>query len=641
MIHRWLRASLVLAMLFGMHPASRCTAKPPDLPANQRIIVYPDLSPLPADNPPVIWPAGEGILVDLDGGEVPAPVRHASWVLTPPLFYTVHPFLWFWSGEPSGTEAQPAAPGAPGEPQSECPWIRQQQAQKQPPVVRESLPSVLDNLAKLEQAEQTLEKARRLLREGRLCEGLKCLEAVRTLCPGSGFEERVNEVVAELFASFFGAPESVEGKPLPDAYYPSAPPQYFPPSPPFPLPRELAAQEDLPQACRDVWESMEACLRDSLRWCQDVLRGQVFSPPDLSAEDPALPTEDEQLQAYHSERATLLGCRLSVHYTNVPLGVVLDDLCRCQVVPVRVDLAALQAAGISLAHPVTLHADNIPFHLALDLLLRQAGLTCHQQQGPLVITCSARKSRGEEESEPTPEVKRSVCPKAEELHARTRAAIQVQARGLLKACYLALAEGRHQKAADLARQAHALAPELVEADPIVYKLHLLRGSATAPALSEHESEECEPRSCPASVRGPANEPTPAAKDHTCQGGVLQPGLPPMHHGVVDALDALLREWETTGSLATDSTPRSASSHTPCPAAGLREQVEEWVDAFQNGHDGTMMFGLGLGGLNVSLQSKAHGKVYTAQLSGKSFWLWSSAEKKTDTEESAEDPDSDK
>src|SRR5262249_48829188 len=158
-----------------------------------------------------------------------------------------------------------------------------------------------------------------------------------------------------------------------------------------------------------------------------------------------------------------------------------------------------------------------------------------------------------------------------ELHARTCAAIRVQAQGLLKACYLALAEGRHRKAADLARQAHALAPELVEADPIVYKLHLLRGSATAPA----------------------NEPTPAAKDHTCQGGVLQPGLPPMHHGVVDALDALLREWETTGSLATDSPTGRASSHTPCPVAGLREQVEEWMDAFQNGHDGTMMFGLGL------------------------------------------------
>jgi hypothetical protein len=625
MTHRLPGASLVLAILFGMPGlTARCAAKPPDLPANQRIVVYPDLAPLPAENPPIIWPAGEGILVDLERSEVPAPVQPGSWVLTPSLFYTVHPFLALEPGQ-SGTGIQPAAPG---EPQSVCPWLQQQQALKQAPVVRETLPSVLDNLAKLEQAEQTLEKARQLLREGRLSEGLEYLKAVRALCPGSGFEQRVNEVIAELFASFYGTPQP--GDTLPSAYYLQHPPQYIPQSPPFTLPRELASQEILlAQGCCDVCDRLEACVRDSLRWCQDVLRGQIFSTPTLPTEDSAPLTEDEQVQASRTERTTLLETRLSVHYTNVPLGVVLDDLCRCQVVPVRVDLAALQAAGVSLAQPVTLQADNIPFHLALDLLLRQAGLTCHQQQVPLVITCSGQKSRGEEESEPRPEVKQPVCPKAEELHARHCAALQVQARGLMKACYLALAEGRHQKAADLARQAHALAPELVEADPIVYKLHLLPGLGAASALSEHESEECEPRSSPASPQGPANETTPAPGDHPCHSGSPYPPLPPMHHGMVDALDVLLREWETTGLLATNPAPEAAAPHTPCPAAGLRQQVEEWLDAFQNGHDGQMMFGLGLDGLNCSLQSKAHGKIYQARMSGKSLWFWSTAEKKAD------------
>jgi hypothetical protein len=672
MTHRLLSASLALAALSGMAGLpSRCAAKPPDLPANQRIIVYPDLSPLPPEGPPLVWPIQEGILVDLEAGEVPAPVQKGTWllpepvigrfgffvpppappmngpwigfpyVLTPSLLYSTHPFVWLQNADGGCSEAQPAV--TPGAATSVCPWMRQQQTPKPSPTAQESLASVLDNLAKLEQASQTLDKARQLLRKGRVQEGLECLQAVRTLCPGSGFDERVNEIMADLFAGAFVAPESetAAGMTLPSGYYLKHPPQYFPPSPPFPVPRELASQEleDLPQACLDFWESFEACLRDGLRWCQGVMQGEISSAPTIDPGDdaagppggtalPSRPGASGEPSHPPTERATLLGSRLSVHYTNVPLGIVLEDLCASQVVPVRVDLGALQAAGVSLAHPVTLHADNIPFQLAVDLLLRQAGLTCRAHEGPLVITCSPGQPGSEEESEPRSEVKQPVCPNAEALHARHEAGVRVQVEGLLKACYLALEDGRSEKAADLARQAHALAPELVEADPVLYKLHLVAGSSVGAGRSRHEPEKCEAPACPAVSRGPSNLTLPAPPEQPCPEGLVVPCPPPVDQGVVAALDALLREFET-----------AEAAKTPCPAPTLRDNVEEWVDAFRNGH-GQMMFGLGLGGLNAQFQSKAHGRVYTVQMSGKCLWWWSAADNQAESEESAEEPDGD-
>jgi hypothetical protein len=57
--------------------------------------------------------------------------------------------------------------------------------------------------------------------------------------------------------------------------------------------------------------------------------------------------------------------------------------------------------------------------------------------------------------------------------ADSKAGVAVQVRFLMKACHDAMECGRHQKAADLARQAYALDAEKVQADPMVYKMHLL------------------------------------------------------------------------------------------------------------------------------------------------------------------------
>lgn len=61
--------------------------------------------------------------------------------------------------------------------------------------------------------------------------------------------------------------------------------------------------------------------------------------------------------------------------------------------------------------------------------------------------------------------------------------------GLMDSCYLLMRQGMQHEAARLARQAYALDPERVLADPLVYKMHLL-------AQPEGSSEESEPPTCP-------------------------------------------------------------------------------------------------------------------------------------------------
>jgi hypothetical protein len=65
---------------------------------------------------------------------------------------------------------------------------------------------------------------------------------------------------------------------------------------------------------------------------------------------------------------------------------------------------------------------------------------------------------------------------------------------LMKACHLLMTQGMQREASEIARQAYALDPESVQADPLVYKMHLLSNSpATRPAGS---SESSEPSECP-------------------------------------------------------------------------------------------------------------------------------------------------
>lgn len=115
--------------------------------------------------------------------------------------------------------------------------------------------------------------------------------------------------------------------------------------------------------------------------------------------------------------------------------------------------------------------------------------------------------------------------------------------GLMKACHLLMSQGMQQQAAELARQAYALDPQRVIADPLIYKMHLL--AETPATTSTGASEESEPQTCPyfPSTAKPINEIVPektktSKKEPTT---FLVPPLPSIDYEVVPALDGVLTE----------------------------------------------------------------------------------------------------
>jgi hypothetical protein len=68
--------------------------------------------------------------------------------------------------------------------------------------------------------------------------------------------------------------------------------------------------------------------------------------------------------------------------------------------------------------------------------------------------------------------------------------VSVMVDGLMKGCYLSLAVGRWGHAVDLARQAYALDPERIDADPILGKLRGLVGQHEGCCREKKCPEDC-------------------------------------------------------------------------------------------------------------------------------------------------------
>jgi hypothetical protein len=154
-----------LALLALLTPAL-AAAKPPDLPLDQQDTVGP---------PPAA---------------VPAP-------LVGPLLLGVHPLL-------------PAAPAADG-PALTCPYLRQRPQPPAPAMSRApEVAEVLDNLQRLEQAEDLYAIATALLREGHAWEAVICCEVVCQLAPGSRCAQEANRLVADALVSYAGSSGAAE-----------------------------------------------------------------------------------------------------------------------------------------------------------------------------------------------------------------------------------------------------------------------------------------------------------------------------------------------------------------------------------------------------------------------------------------------
>ena len=111
--------------------------------------------------------------------------------------------------------------------------------------------------------------------------------------------------------------------------------------------------------------------------------------------------------------------------------------------------------------------------------------------------------------------------------------------GLMRACHLLMSQGMHHQAAELARQAFALDPQRVQADPLIYKMHLL---AASPPSETNEAPE--PPVCPycgktgKPIRAIVAEPK---KSKTKTTKLCVPPLPKVDYELVPALDRILTE----------------------------------------------------------------------------------------------------
>jgi hypothetical protein len=197
--------------------------------------------------------------------------------------------------------------------------------------------------------------------------------------------------------------------------------------------------------------------------------------------------------------------------------------------------------------------------------------------------------------------------------------------GLMKACHLLMSQGMQHQAAELARQAYALDPQRVMADPLIYKMHLLAESPTpTPADS---SEEREPPTCPycPSIGKPIREIVPEKKKKSKDGPttLLVPPLPPIDYEVVPVLDDMLTESATEEQ---PSTGAEEASEAESPA-GWQDLIEMLL--------GEVPFDAGMdadGSLRLSCECAVGDNVYHVRYGHGALAIW----KTTDAGKS-EDP----
>jgi hypothetical protein len=522
MPRRWL--ACVAALSIDVSLTSFSPAKPPDLPKYERITVVAPGEAVTSDGQPLPLPegstrsedatlfVGSALLIhDRLVVEVPTEPELAS----PPLLtgltmMGVQPIQVLATApemvrifgdcgqqaceaEEDGRQPEPIRV-MPEEDEDEqgsvCPYMRQQMATRPARVCIDPVATrtVMENLAQLEKAAQEMAEARRLVREGRMEEAAECLEKVHQLCPCSSYDKALDDLIEEV---------------------------------------RCEQQQDKSEPAADPEVQPDGCCCCPLGGMGQF--GLCWLSQMFGWLDP------KPLPGFSGSPSMVLSLHLSVHVENVPLRTILQNLRSCcglgagglgcglaSALGVSVDYDSLREAGVDLDTPMSLHAENVPLGQMLALFLKPLHLGITMRHGvPTVVAegdCRVESKPAEAEQPKT--CGGSACPKCEELHAR-HAGKEEMVRGLMKACYLAFEEGRHDKALDLARQAHAIDPARVEADPLVYKLHLLAEQVNkaehVPAYSGAEEQE----------------------DNNAAGASLVPHLPGAHPGTAEAMDGVL------------------------------------------------------------------------------------------------------
>jgi hypothetical protein len=403
--------------------------------------------------------------------------------------------------------------------------------------------TVLENLELLHQAQEKFAEAKKLAKAGRYYESVALLDEVRRLCPGSNYEQIVDEFVSGLCQQHSCFVED-------------------------------CTMDYQQPVCGNGW--WVPCCGSGLCWFSQVCDKLTRCTGEEVCAEPCegpCPCPEVCVQP-----RVAVGCGLrcvegvplcvrmmqtpiTAEYHCVPLGVVLDGLRGCTGIPLKVE------SQVCSHQPVSLCVCGAPMGVALDMILQPVGY-CAQVRGNVVVitkTCSEavtpKVTRTEEAceyegvrmcgqscEEPCPEPKPAVacdCPfsggkpvSRRMIVRRGEPGVREHVRGLMKACYLAMEQGRHAKAVELVRQAQAMDPQAVAADPVVYKLHLT--STTQPSV------KCGRVACEEACSTPASCPCPCP----CPGVKSAQVVPCLPKATVDVvtMDKLIEicQCPTTG-----------------------------------------------------------------------------------------------
>jgi hypothetical protein len=207
---------------------------------------------------------------------------------------------------------------------------------------------------------------------------------------------------------------------------------------------------------------------------------------------------------------------------------VLDNLKRLQEAECLLEMARVLAhEGYSL--------------LAMDCCLRAqercAGSPCAERASTVLMEMMCGNIHPTTSAE---EAAEDATEKSQET-IKSDPSVELLVDGLMKSCHLLVSQGMHEQAAEMARQAFALDPQRVMADPLVYKMHLL---AETPVQQQTGASEDTEQQCPycssggMPIRGILKEKKKPASPSTT---LRVPVPPPVDYEVVPALERVITE----------------------------------------------------------------------------------------------------
>jgi hypothetical protein len=495
-----------LALLGLMAVAGRAVAKPPDLPIN------PDSDAVPQLPPPPVVCIDFGQSVEPPVATVDEPARpeislSAQRTLSRCILFGVHPLLSLLPlpeslcEEQDAPESVPVAPPAlqpaPQPTPQTCPWKAAQVAPA--PVPEEHcVPfdismtwTIEGNLAKLVKAEELYQQACKLVNQGCYAEAMACMKQADGLCPACRYQEMSGMVVLNIINRMLGWNESGDAAAEEEDHEKTTP-----------CPPQTKIDDDYPGCC------MEPTTDDR---CFMVLK-----PGGITRR---------------------LMMPMNVNFREVPVREVLADLSPVAGIKVVIDEETVEKIGANLDRKITVRCDGVTVKTILELALGNEGLGLVIKNDCIVVTAKekalAAEMRDCEQTFHTPGLDRQVS-------------------GLMKACHLALSCGKHVYAAELARQANALDPARVAADPVVYKMHLLalnRDRGCCEGCEPARADCCKPK-CVCGILGGAavyvqRVPVPMKYFRV---EMLPPTLPPVDPKLVIQLDNLIVESMVLGNV---------------------------------------------------------------------------------------------